>query len=178
MVCLNTLLALSVFAGAAFASTSKPRNHAGLAHKVLRATKNDGFEPSRARGNRQKRSAAAKRCAARSSTSSSAAPKTTLAIGNPAGDPETTTTAAPSSSTAPTKTTSSEHHTTTTKTSGGGGGGGGGGSGGGDGGNDVKPANWPTKTQSGNTYEATRATASDPYLLSISEVSECSNAYS
>lgn len=110
---------------------------------VLRASKRDGFAPSRDYPINKR--ARARRCPPRPSSTSLST--TTTPPGGVGGLPTTT----------PTQTT------TTTSVSYGNGGGGGG--------NNQKPANWPTKTQSGPSYSATAASPSDPYLESISEVS-------
>ena len=138
-----------LFGAAALAAPSRPRHVPKNAHEegfVLRATRRDGFAATRSSS--MSKRAVAKRCASRSSTSSLSSP----------------TTAPGGVGALPTGTTTTTSYTTSTTVDSGNGGGDGGG-------NDQKPANWPTKTQSGPMYSATVASPSDPYLRSISEVS-------
>lgn len=159
MVCLQTLVALSVFAGVTLGANL--RHHVGLSHNHIRATKHDGFAPLRERSleGRKKRSAAAGRCASRSSTTSSIISTTTTNVENVGG--LQTATVTKSSHSASTRSSSSPATTTTkktTKTSTG------------DlTGAPVIPADWPTTTAAGATWPYTVATDADPDLMVVSE---------
>lgn len=166
-----------LFSTAAFASPAPHhglRSHGASGPFALRASRHDGFAPSRDHSKHIiKRAPSAKRCPTRKSSSSLTSSSTTTttsthpaaptnAPGNVGAEPEPPT---------PNHTTTAATHTTTDSGGSGGNGGNSGIIGGGPGLLEGQPPHWPQQTQAGPTYKTFYASDADPNLLSISEVS-------